>query len=158
MLTHWSQENDEDDCACNQKSFQKAVFENGVNGRSLPLRYFVNGELYFERMPKYHRKNVVVLHNNFLIGKHKKILRFKDFKLWQTDSNEGLHIFFLLSRLFHNCIKHMYFRKLLSNWFKVINFQKNGQPLYYEMARSDKKYLSIFLEIKIVRWICVCWK
>ena len=93
MLDNWSQENDEDDCACNQKSFQKAVFENGVNGRSLPLRYFVNGELYFEQMPKLYRENVVVLHNNFIIGKHKKILRFKHFNLWHTDSIEGTILF-----------------------------------------------------------------
>ena len=66
----------------NQKSFQKAVYHNDVNGKSLPITKFANGKVFFERMPTYRRKAVVLVHNNFIVGKHKKILRFKDFNLW----------------------------------------------------------------------------
>ena len=36
-------------------------------------------------MKKNDRKDVVIIHNNFVIGKTKKIQRFKDFDLWAPD-------------------------------------------------------------------------
>ena len=89
LLNYWTTENSKDECACNQRSFQKAVIENDVNGRVLPLRHFPYGALYFEQMPKYLREQVVIAHNNFLIGKVKKILRFKDFGLWLPEGSKS---------------------------------------------------------------------
>ena len=67
----------------NQLTFQKAVYDSKANGKILPLRYFPNGKLFFEQMPKMARDEVVVIHNNFIVGKAKKIQRFQYFMLWQ---------------------------------------------------------------------------
>ena len=91
MLNFWYNENakDVDVWVGNQKSFQKAVFHNDINGKSLPITHFANGKAYFERMPTHRREAVVLVHNNFIVGKRKKILRFMDFDLWNPIIKKG---------------------------------------------------------------------
>ena len=70
----------------NQPLFQKAVYEISANGRILPMKYFPSGRRYFEIMKEKDRKNVFVIHNNFIVGKNNKINRFKEFDLWIPDA------------------------------------------------------------------------
>ena len=59
----------------------------------LPMYLFPSGKLYFEMMSEKQRREVVVLHNNFVIGKYAKIHRFKSFQLWALDLKTGkIHI------------------------------------------------------------------
>ena len=87
MLKKWHLNLDGE--SCNQKPFQKAVHESNANGRTLPMTFFPNGEIFFEQMPKQLRKEVVVVHNNFIKGKEKKIQRFKYFGLWHYNEGTG---------------------------------------------------------------------
>ena len=66
----------------NQPLFQKVVFEISADGRVLPTKYFPSGRQYFEVMTDEERKDVNVIHNNFVAGKENKIERFKAFDLW----------------------------------------------------------------------------
>ena len=53
---------------------------------------FPYGELYFDRMPKNLRENVVLIHNNWILGKTAKIERFINHNLWAeslTESEKG---------------------------------------------------------------------
>ena len=73
----------------NQKSFQKAVIENHVNGRVLPMTHFVNGEMFFENMPANQRNDVTIIHNNCIVGKARKTIRFQQFNLWSRYVQKG---------------------------------------------------------------------
>lgn len=68
-----------------QNTLQKVAFELGVNFGVLPVKHFPYGLIYFNAMQKKDRKDVVLLHNNYVFGKDKKIQRFKDFHLWAPD-------------------------------------------------------------------------
>ena len=53
------------------------------------MSYFANGEMFFENMPVEYRDKVVIVHNNFIVGKFRKILRFRSFGLWNPYSEKG---------------------------------------------------------------------
>lgn len=64
-----------------QNVFQTVVFDLSKDFCVLPMKYFPCGNTYFEHMSDKLQKEVVIVHNNFIIGKEKKIKRFKDFNL-----------------------------------------------------------------------------
>ena len=72
-----------------QNMLQKVAFELSVNFGVLPVRFFPYGRAYFEAMPEKERSEVVVIHNNFMIGKSKKIQRFRDFRLWAIEFQQN---------------------------------------------------------------------
>ena len=85
-----------------QNMLQKIAFEVGVNFGVLPIRHFPYGLIYFDAMRKKERSKVVILHNNYVFGKEKKIQRFKNYQLWAPDFhrnsnclNDSLKDFFL---------------------------------------------------------------
>ena len=54
---------------------------------------FPYGELYFDYMPPKIRKNVAIIHNNWIHGKNAKIKRFQENKLWKDQlKNESREI------------------------------------------------------------------
>ena len=69
--------------------FNRMVFENSANVRSLPMLKFPYGELYFDKMPANFRKSVVLIHNNWILGKTKKIERFIEYNLWAESQQES---------------------------------------------------------------------
>ena len=89
LLKKWNQLNSQNN-DFNQLTFQEAVYATSVNGRVLPIRYFPSGNIFFEEMSENARKYVCMIHNNFLVGKNKKIHRFKYFKLWHSDQSKGM--------------------------------------------------------------------
>lgn len=68
-----------------QNMLQKIAFDLSVNFAVLPVRHFPYGMAYFESMPRNERSDVVIIHNNYIIGKEKKIQRFKNFQLWAAE-------------------------------------------------------------------------
>ena len=87
LLDIWNHMEIENDWS-NQQTFQLAVYESDANGRALPLRYFPNGKIFFESLSPEMRQDVVIIHNNFIIGKVNKIQRFKYFGFWYQDVAE----------------------------------------------------------------------
>jgi len=69
----------------NQPLFNKLIKRSDVKHKALPRREFPSGKLYFEQKK---RDGVVVVHNNFIIGKDKKIQRFKEVGLWHQEKME----------------------------------------------------------------------
>jgi hypothetical protein len=67
----------------NQPIFNKILHKSRLKHKALPLREFPSGKLYFQQK---RRDGVVIVHNNFIIGKDKKIDRFKDIGLWSTNA------------------------------------------------------------------------
>ena len=63
----------------NQPIFNKIIHKSNVKHKALPLIEFPSGKLYFQEKK---RHDVAIVHNNFIIGKDKKIQRFKDVGLW----------------------------------------------------------------------------
>ena len=68
-----------------QNMLQKIAFESAINFGVLPIRHFPYGLVYFNAMRKEDRSRVVVLHNNYVFGKEKKIQRFKNHQLWAPE-------------------------------------------------------------------------
>jgi len=65
----------------NQPLFNKILASAvDVQHKSLPRKEFPSGHLYFDQMKQ---NDVIIVHNNFIIGKDKKIQRFKDVGLWR---------------------------------------------------------------------------
>eukprot|EP00854_Cymbomonas_tetramitiformis_P008366 gene8366-9945_t len=60
----------------------EAQKSRGVKFATLPKMLFPNGELYFNRFIEEERKQVAVVHNNFLKGPNKKRQRFHIHSLW----------------------------------------------------------------------------
>ena len=87
LLKNWDYLNGKYD-ECNQVTFQKAVLASNVNGRVLPIRFFPSGNIYFEQMSRFFHDDVIVLHNNFIVGKNKKIHRFRYFQLWYAEQGK----------------------------------------------------------------------
>ena len=52
-----------------QNIFQRIVFNFSINFGVLPIRYFPPGRTYFDMMSNESRKDVVLIHNNFIAGK-----------------------------------------------------------------------------------------
>ena len=69
--------------------FNRMVFETSANVRSLPMLKFPYGELYFDKMPANFRKSVVLIHNNWILRKTKKIERFIKYNLWVESLQES---------------------------------------------------------------------
>ena len=69
--------------------FNRMVFENNFNVRSLPILKFPYGEFYFDKMPSSARNDVVVIHNNWILGRMEKIQRFIKHNLW-FENIEGI--------------------------------------------------------------------
>ncbi|XP_052818444.1 uncharacterized protein LOC128244482 [Mya arenaria] len=57
-------------------------FSSNVRIKGLDTKRFPDGYQYFEKYNDKQRKDVVVVHNNWIIGHGKKLGRFKDMKLW----------------------------------------------------------------------------
>ena len=72
-----------------QDVLQRIAFELSSDFGALPMKYFPSGNIYFESMSKVERDEVVVLHNNYIVGKDRKIQRFKSFDLWAQDFEKG---------------------------------------------------------------------
>ena len=89
LLKKWNEIYGKDQNDGNQRSFQKAVIVSKAKGKALPLQYFPSGMIFFEQMPRSLREKVVVIHNNFIVGKNKKIQRFQYFGLWFTNFHKG---------------------------------------------------------------------
>ena len=85
MLKKWQISTSENKLDQEQNLIQKIAFELSVNFAVLPIRHFPYGIIYFNAMEKKERGDVVILHNNYVFGKEKKIQRFKDFQLWALD-------------------------------------------------------------------------
>ena len=90
----------------NQISFQKVVFELSANGKVLPMDKFSPGNVYFETLSNEDRNSVVMVHNNHIKGKTKKIQRFEHFQLW-TLSEGKIHEF--------NSTNHIFFESNISD-------------------------------------------
>ena len=107
----------------NQISFQKVVFELSANGKVLPMDKFSPGNLYFETLSNEDRNSVVMVHNNHIKGKAKKIQRFEYFQLWTL--NEGNvcqfdptnHILFKYAISDHQCTVRSQIQELLQAAF-----------------------------------------
>ena len=56
-----------------QTLFNMQVHKLNTNGQPLPMTKFPCGMLYFEEMPESVQNEVVIVHNNFVIGIPKKI-------------------------------------------------------------------------------------
>ena len=76
-----------DSSQLNQPIFNKLVHESSNAKHSgLSESLFSSGKVYFETMKSNEeRENVVVVHNNFVIGHDIKKKRFKDHNLWISD-------------------------------------------------------------------------
>ena len=74
----------------NQPLFNKELQSVRIRHAGLPRKEFPSGDLYFDRGQ---RQGVVVVHNNFIVGKDKKVQRFKDVGLWHRTNWQGvLHL------------------------------------------------------------------
>ena len=68
-----------------QNVLQNIAFELSVNFGVLPVRNFPFGKVYFEAMTEKERSEVVIVHNNFITGRNRKINRFKNHLIWALD-------------------------------------------------------------------------
>ena len=75
-----------------QEVIQKIAFELSVDFGVLPMKYFPNGNIYFKSMSRQERNEVALVHNNYIVGKERKIKRFKDFHLWAEEYINGKNI------------------------------------------------------------------
>ena len=86
MLTRWKEITSENKMfEQEQNMLQKIAFDLGVNFGVLPIRHFPYGLIYFNAMKRNERNDVVIVHNNYVFGKARKIQRFKDYQLWAPD-------------------------------------------------------------------------
>ena len=63
----------------NQPIFNKIIHQSNVKHKALPLKEFPSGKLYFTEKKQ---DGVAIIHNNFIVGKDKKIKRFQDIGYW----------------------------------------------------------------------------
>lgn len=71
----------------NQPLFNRLLHNyNKLHHVALPNKLFPNGLYYFTKMGQKERRNVVVIHNNFIIGHEAKRNRFKNAGLWKKQS------------------------------------------------------------------------
>jgi hypothetical protein len=74
-------------CARNQEGSQQdnsLVEKSAIRHKHLPRKEFPDGLMSFDRKM---RRNVVVVHNNYIIGHENKVQRFMNVGLWWN--NEG---------------------------------------------------------------------
>ena len=70
----------------NQFTFNTVWREQNLTVRGLSTYQFPHGDFYFERFDDEQRKQVVVVHNNWIVGHQNKIDRFQKFGLWNPDA------------------------------------------------------------------------
>ena len=75
-----------------QNVFQNIVFDAEANFGVLSMNYFPCGRPYFEIMSEETRKDAVIIHNNYVIGKQNKVDRFKQHNLWSLDFLKGMSL------------------------------------------------------------------
>jgi rhamnogalacturonan II specific xylosyltransferase len=63
----------------NQPIFNKIIKSITIKHKELPRQEFPSGDLYFGQNKQ---QNVVIVHNNYIVGKDNKIQRFKEVGLW----------------------------------------------------------------------------
>lgn len=68
--------------ALNQPVFNQLIRKSNVSLKSLSRERFPSGDIYFDCMDTKRRENVVVVHNNWIIGHEKKVNRFINAGLW----------------------------------------------------------------------------
>lgn len=69
----------------NQPVFNRLLHEtNGLKHAGFPSKQFPNGRRYFDMMFESERQNVVVVHNNFIVGHRAKRERFLRTGLWAS--------------------------------------------------------------------------
>ena len=94
LMLEWNHETRKNQAVMqDQNVFQKVVFDRSIDFGVLPMKYFPCGRDYFELMSEESRKEVVLIHNNFIVGRDKKIQRFKEFSLWNTTSTLSMYIY-----------------------------------------------------------------
>ena len=77
-LTKYSPRND-------QIGFNK-LNKSNVRISRLNMNTFPSGDIYFATKGKNKHSEVVIVHNNFIIGHNKKLERFKQFHLWYNNT------------------------------------------------------------------------
>ena len=94
LMLEWNHETRKNQAVMqDQNVFQKVVFHHSIDFGVLPMKHFPCGRDYFELMSEESRKEVVLIHNNFIVGRDKKIQRFKEFSLWNTTSTLSMYIY-----------------------------------------------------------------
>ena len=78
LITEWERELLQQP-QLNQPIFNNLVKKSTIKHKPLPRREFPSGNLYFD---EHKQKHVAVVHNNYIVGKDKKIERFKSVGLW----------------------------------------------------------------------------
>ena len=63
----------------NQVKLNSLVQKSAIRHKQLPQKEFPDGSMYFDRKM---RRNVVVVHNNYIVGHENKVQRFKNVGLW----------------------------------------------------------------------------
>lgn len=82
LLNEWNKRLKEN-IQLNQPIFNSILRKMDVNVMQLSRTEFPSGDLFFSnKLQMQSKKNVVIVHNNFIVGKQKKIQRFKDTHLW----------------------------------------------------------------------------
>lgn len=83
MLTEWKK-NQENTKQTNQKKFNKLLKISNIKTCHLRATQFVNGFDFFETksMMTFNASAIVMIHNNYIIGKENKKRRFRDRNLW----------------------------------------------------------------------------
>jgi uncharacterized protein (TIGR01627 family) len=67
----------------NQPIFNKIIKSITIKHKELPRQEFPSGDLYFGQNKQ---QNVVIVHNNYIVGKDNKIQRFKEVGLWSINT------------------------------------------------------------------------
>ncbi|XP_060603232.1 uncharacterized protein LOC132756233 [Ruditapes philippinarum] len=65
-----------------QTAFNKVYRNSTIHLKPLDRSLFPSGNLYFDQFSDAKRKNVIIVHNNYIKGHEKKLQRFENFKLW----------------------------------------------------------------------------
>jgi rhamnogalacturonan II specific xylosyltransferase len=68
-----------------QTAFNKVYRNSSIHLKPLDRNLFPSGNLYFDQFSDAKRKNVIIVHNNYIVGHEKKLKRFEKFKLWFSD-------------------------------------------------------------------------
>ena len=66
----------------NQIKFNALVKKSAIRHKYLPRKEFPDGQMYFDRGK---RKNVVIVHNNYMLGHDRKVRRFMSVGLWWSN-------------------------------------------------------------------------
>ena len=65
-----------------QTAFNNVFKNSSVHLKQLDRNRFPSGKMYFEQFNKSQHDNVVIVHNNYIIGHEAKLKRFVNYKLW----------------------------------------------------------------------------